>query len=92
MTAERAHTALDRCIANALARDCRVVLVITGKGGKRRDTDDAPFMRSDLGVLRQQVPGWLRRGPHGRHIVGIYQAHARHGGEGALYVYLKKRR
>jgi DNA-nicking Smr family endonuclease len=68
------------------------VLVITGKGGKWRDPNEAPFMRGDQGVLRQQVPGWLSRGPHARQIVGVYQAHLRHGGEGALYVYLKRRR
>jgi len=92
MTAERAHLALDRCIAQALAQGGRLLLVITGKGGRRRGADDAPFMREDRGVLRQQAPEWLRSGPHARHIVGIYQAHQRHGGAGAFYVYLKKRR
>ncbi|HSF96935.1 MAG TPA: Smr/MutS family protein [Thermohalobaculum sp.] len=92
MTAERAHRALDRAIGGALASGARLVLVITGKGGKRRDPDAAPFMRDDQGVLRQHVPGWLRSGPHARHIVGIFQAHLRHGGGGALYVYLKKQR
>jgi len=92
MTAERAHLALDRCIAQALAQGERLLLVITGKGGRRRGPDDAPFMREDCGVLRQQAPEWLRSGPHARHIVGIYQAHQRHGGAGAFYVYLKKRR
>jgi DNA-nicking Smr family endonuclease len=92
MTSERAHRELDRCIGAALASGARLVLVITGKGGKRRDPHAAPFMRGDQGVLRQQVPGWLRHGPHARHIVGVYQASPRHGGAGALYVYLKKRR
>jgi DNA-nicking Smr family endonuclease len=92
MTAERAHRALDRRIGEALARDQRLVLVITGKGGRKPNTDDAPFMREDTGVLRQQAPRWLRGGPHAAHIVGIYQAHPRHGGAGAFYVYLKKRR
>jgi DNA-nicking Smr family endonuclease len=92
MTAERAHHALDRRIAASLAAGHRLVLVVTGKGGRRRDPHDAPFMRDDRGVLRQQVPAWLRAGPHGQSIVGVYQAHPRHGGEGALYVYLKKRR
>jgi len=92
LTAERAHRALDRRIGEALGRGERLILVITGKGGKKRNTDDAPFMREDDGVLRQQAPRWLRSGPHAAHIVGIYQAHPRHGGAGAFYVYLKKRR
>jgi len=92
LTAERAHRALDRRIGEALAGDQRLVLVITGKGGKKSNTDDAPFMREEEGVLRQQAPRWLRSGPHAAHIIGIYQAHPRHGGAGALYVYLKRRR
>jgi len=92
MTAERAHRALDRRIGEALARGERLVLVITGKGGKRRDPADAPFMRNDQGVLRQQAPLWLRSGPHAGRIVGIFQAPPRHGGAGAFYVYLKKPR
>ncbi len=92
LTAERAHRVLDRRIGAALAGDQRLILVITGKGGRKRDADDAPFMRDDEGVLRQQAPRWLRSGPHAAHIVGIYQSHPRHGGAGAFYVYLKKRR
>jgi DNA-nicking Smr family endonuclease len=92
MTAEHAHRALDRRIGEALARGERLVLVITGKGGRKRNADDAAFMRTDQGVLRQQAPRWLRSGPHAANIVGIYQAHLRHGGGGAFYVYLKKRR
>ena len=91
LTAERAHRALDRRIGEALGRGQRLILVITGKGGKKRNADDAPFMREEEGVLRQQAPRWLRSGPHAAHIVGIYQAHPRHGGAGAFYVYLKKR-
>jgi DNA-nicking Smr family endonuclease len=92
MTAERAHRALHRRIGEALARGERLVLVITGKGGRRRSADDASFMRDDDGVLRQQAPAWLRSGPHARQIVGIYEAPQRHGGGGAFYVYLKKPR
>ncbi|MFQ5567353.1 MAG: Smr/MutS family protein [Paracoccaceae bacterium] len=92
MTAERAHRALDRRIGEALARGERLVLVITGKGGGTRGGDAAPFMHEDEGVLRRQAPRWLLSGPHAGQIVGIYQAHRRHGGAGAFYVYLKKRR
>ncbi|MEO1468967.1 MAG: Smr/MutS family protein [Pseudomonadota bacterium] len=91
MTAERAHAALDRFIAAALARGLRMVLVITGKGG-RRAPEDAPWLPEGRGVLRDALPRWLRQGPNGRRIVGIYQAHQRHGGAGAFYVYLRKPR
>ena len=91
MSADRAHRALDGFIAQALGRNLRCVLVITGKGG-RHSGEDAPFMRHDQGILRQSVPRWLQSGPHARRIVGLFSAHPRHGGAGALYVYLKKAR
>ncbi|MEM9370318.1 MAG: Smr/MutS family protein, partial [Pseudomonadota bacterium] len=91
MTADRAHRALSGFLARALAQGLRCILVITGKGGRHR-SDDASFMRPDQGVLRQAVPRWIRTGPYAAQIVGIYEAHVRHGGAGAIYVYLKKGR
>ncbi len=93
MSAERANLALQGFVGNALARGLRLVLVITGKGGARRgDGPAAPFMLPPPGVLRRNAPRWLRYGPHGREIVGMWPAHQRHGGEGAMYVYLRRRR
>jgi DNA-nicking Smr family endonuclease len=57
----------------------RAILVITGKG-----------VQGD-GVLRRAAPEWLSA-RHLSHIVaGISEAHRRHGGEGALYVALKRK-
>ncbi|MFK7942429.1 MAG: Smr/MutS family protein [Paracoccaceae bacterium] len=88
MTAERAHRACLTFLSDAAARGCRMVLVITGKGGR----DELGIMRNGRGVLKASLPGWLKASPLRQSIVGIYQAHQRHGGEGAFYVYLKKRR
>ena len=88
MTAERAHGALLTFLGGALGRGHRVVLVITGKGRPRGDD----IMSRGRGVLRDSLPGWLRASPIGHSIVGIYQAHQKHGGSGAFYVYLKRRR
>lgn len=92
LTAERAHARLDGFVRQSLAAGHRFLLVITGKGGRREARDDAPYMAPRRGVLREAAPKWLRIGPHARHIVGIYEAHRRHGGEGAFYLYLKKTR
>ncbi|MEO1492454.1 MAG: Smr/MutS family protein [Pseudomonadota bacterium] len=89
MTADRAHQACLRFLGEALARGHRVVLVITGKGAAR-DRDGFPGRGG--GVLRESLPGWLRASPLAPSVVGIYQAHQKHGGSGAFYVYLKKRR
>jgi len=58
------------------------VLVITGKGSGE----------SGGGVLRQMTPCWLSEPPNGERIIAISPAAARHGGEGALYVMLKRRK
>ena len=89
MTADRAHAMLSSFIRSKRAQGCRCVLVVTGKGG-RKPVEDAPFMPERTGVLRHAVPLWLGQAPLAHMIVGIYPAHRNHGGEGALYVYLRK--
>jgi DNA-nicking Smr family endonuclease len=60
----------------------RALLVITGKG---------PVSQGG-GVLRRNVPGWLMASPLASRILAIEPAHLRHGGEGAFYVLLRRRR
>jgi DNA-nicking Smr family endonuclease len=88
-----AHTRLVAFLRRAQAAGKRTVLVITGKG---RGTDDplAPF---DLeatggrrGVLKRNVPRWLTAADVAPIVVTYTTAHARHGGDGALYVHLRK--
>ncbi len=92
MTAERAHRACLRFLGEAVCRGHRVVLVITGKGRSGNEDGRGAAAPLGRGVLRQSLPGWLRASPLGQSIVGIYQAHRRHGGEGAFYIYLKRHR
>ena len=90
MTAERAHRSCLRFLSSALANGSRVVLVITGKGGRLRD--DGDIMAPQRGVLRDSLPRWLKSSPLGHSIVGIYEANQKHGGSGAFYIYLKRQR
>ena len=88
MSAARAHAALKMFIADAQAAGHRCVLVITGKG-----SDATPMMGETApGVLRREAPRWLATPPLSHMIVNVSQAHPRHGGGGALYVYIKRRR
>ena len=80
MTLAEAHPALNGFIAGAARDGLRLLLVITGKG------------RGGDGVLKRQVPHWLRMAPLAGLVLEIAPAHARHGGEGALYVTLRRRR
>lgn len=89
MTLDRAHTALTRFILSAQASNKRLLLVITGKGKHRDEGGPIPVR---YGVLRHQVPEWLRMPPLSTAVLQITQAHVSHGGEGAYYVYLRKAR
>lgn len=88
MTLAEAHPALIGFVLRAQSAGNRLVLVITGKG-KRRD-DDGPIPQR-LGALRHQVPQWLHAPPLSGAVQQIAQAHLRHGGGGAYYVYLRRR-
>jgi DNA-nicking Smr family endonuclease len=77
-------------LAGAQSRGIRLALVITGVGNPRPH-EGAEWMRSRHGVLKQMVPRWLNEKAFAALISGSGVAHRRHGGDGALYVYLRKR-
>ncbi|NIY96604.1 Smr/MutS family protein, partial [Salipiger sp. HF18] len=80
---------LVRFILMSVTRGLRLVLVITGKGLREDPHDPMPRRR---GVLKTQVPQWLRMPGVSHAVLQITEAHGKHGGSGAYYVYLKKRR
>ena len=69
--------------------DRRLVLVITGKGRKPHDDNPIPVRH---GILKHQVPHWLHSPPLSAVVLQISEAHLKHGGTGAYYVYLRRRR
>ena len=80
MTREQAHPALNQFLAASQAAGRRTVLVITGKGG------------SGSGILKQAVPRWLHEGSNRDRVLAYLPARPQHGGEGALYVLLRRLR
>jgi DNA-nicking Smr family endonuclease len=85
LTQGEAHLALTRFLRHAQAGGARFVLVITGKGA-RGD------LASERGVLKRQVPMWLNLPELRDYVVGFEAAHGGHGGEGALYVQVRRPR
>jgi DNA-nicking Smr family endonuclease len=85
-TQKQAHAALFRFLQRAQADGARIVLVVTGKGGGRGQRE----LGSEPGVLKRQVPMWLSLPEFRSFIVGFEDAHVGHGGEGALYVRLRR--
>ena len=83
------RAALVSFLLNAHAEGHRTVLVITGKGRERNDAGPIPQRR---GILRQQLPRWISGPPLDQIVLQCIEAHPRHGGPGAFYVYLARRR
>ena len=79
MDQQRAKAALEAFVLRAWDEGYRAVLVITGKG------------TLGDGVLRRRAPEWLGGMALRGVVAGISEAHRRHGGEGALYVALKRK-
>ena len=92
MTQERAYRALSNYIHRARSSGKRVILVVTGKGGPKKDLSSLSLreFESRRGILRDQVPNWLSSGELRQSVVSFFSANREHGGEGALYVILKK--
>jgi DNA-nicking Smr family endonuclease len=84
-TQARAHDALLAFLRTARGNGWTLVLVITGKGVSFGDAI------AERGVLRRQVPQWLRLPEFRAHVVSFEPAHVGHGGEGALYLRLRRR-
>ncbi|WP_025897388.1 Smr/MutS family protein [Sneathiella glossodoripedis] len=92
-TRKEAHSRLKSFIHSAYRSGKRCVLVITGKGSSIRQTDDAPYMGGGRkGVLREEVPRWLREPELNRLVIDFKPAQPHHGGAGALYVLLRRAR
>jgi DNA-nicking Smr family endonuclease len=79
-TQAEAHDALLRFLHRARDKGASVVLVITGKGTRGE------------GALKRAVPMWLSLPEFREFVIGFDDAHVGHGGEGALYVRVRKRR
>ena len=84
-----AHYALRGFLMQAQMQDFRLVIVITGKGGRGR-SDDTDWLH-ETGVLRRLVPHWLREPDLRPIVLGFEEAGPAHGGAGALYVRLRRR-
>ena len=84
-TREEARRRLTRFIAESQAAGRRLVLVVTGKGRRAEDGMAA-------GVIRRETPVWLARPPNAARVLDTAPAQPRDGGDGALYVYLRKPR
>ncbi|MBB3811050.1 Smr/MutS family protein [Pseudochelatococcus contaminans] len=81
-----AHHALNAFLRRSQVRGARLVLVVTGKGDMSSHAN--PFV--DRGVLRRLTPHWLDQPELRPVVLGYSPASREHGGDGALYVRLRR--
>jgi DNA-nicking Smr family endonuclease len=84
LTLDRAWSAIDRALEQAIASDDRIMLLITG----HERPDSPPVQR---GRIRAAVHDWLAVSRHAGRIAAVRAAHGRHGGGGSLYIILRRR-
>ncbi len=80
-----AHTRLDHALDQAIRQKLRVLLLVTGKARAHDRASGA-----GRGAIAAVVRDWLAASRHASNIAAVRQAHPRHGGDGALYIVLKK--
>lgn len=91
LSQREAHQRLNAFIIEAYAMDKRYLLVITGKGARHKISNE-DWTGPVPGVLRRRVPEWLDEPPLRDIVLQVHPARPQHGGDGALYVLLRRRR
>ncbi len=86
----QAYDAINTLIPDMYHRGKRCVLVITGKGAPK--SGHTPLTDHKPGVLRQKAPGWINENHLRQYVLKVQTARPAHGGEGALYVLLRRQR
>ena len=87
-TLSSAHGRLDGALQLSIAAGHRAILLITGKARN----DDERRREGGRGAIRAAIADWLAASRHASHIAAVRRAHPRHGGAGALYIILRRRR
>lgn len=87
-TLASAHARLNRVLGDGVTHHARLILVITGKPA----LDNPRLPPSRRGVIRASIQDWIAASPYASNIAAVRNAHPRHGGNGALYIILKRNR
>lgn len=87
-TLSSAHGRLDSALELSIAAGHRAILLIAGKERSEQQRRE----QGGRGAIRAAIADWLAASRHAPAIAAVRRAHPRHGGAGALYIILRRRR
>ena len=88
---EEANKKIEDVIKNYYGIGVKKIIVITGKGLHSNHIED-PYISKDLGILKNSVPEFIKNNNELMSLIqNIEMAELDEGGEGAFYIYLKKK-
>lgn len=86
---QEAYTTLCDYIEHAHKKGKKYILVVTGKGKSLKQPQD--WFTPSAGVLKRNLPHWIKTPPLKDFVIDAISAHSKHGGGGAFYVILKNK-
>ena len=89
MNQEEAKRTVARFVLSSYGAGKRLILIVTGKGREKNDAGPIP---QRTGILRRSLQTWLDAPPIKDAVQYVSPAHDAHGGSGAFYVYLRRRK
>jgi DNA-nicking Smr family endonuclease len=85
-----ANYKVNEFINDSFEKGYRKILIVTGKGS-RSNVDGNPYISGKFGVLKYSIPEFIKNEENlNKKVIKISVAEKKHGGEGAIYVFLKK--
>lgn len=89
MNRKEAEKAVASFVLSSFRSGRRLILIVTGKGREKNDTGPIP---QRTGILRRSLQTWLDAPPLAEIVQFVSFAHDAHGGSGAFYVYLRRKK
>jgi len=90
MTLLEANKKVEKFITKSYEEGIEKIIIITGKGSRSKVHED-PYRSEKMSVLRYSVPEYIKNNENLNHVVKeISEAHIKDGGQGAIYIFLKK--
>jgi len=91
-TLEEANKSIQDFINKSYEANINKLIVVTGKGLHSNNEKD-PYVSKDLSILKYSVPEFIKNNiEHKKKISEISNAKIEDGGDGAFYIYLKRKK